>query len=115
LSRFADDGAFDAPPELERRLGKLEAMADQGIDDLRSYVHGLSRRSDRRSALYASLSRFAKRFSDSTGINVVMNCPQNANVGDRLAAEVFHIIAEALSNVRRHTTSNTAAVRLAVE
>ena len=115
LSHFVDNGDSQAPRELEKRLGKLGEMAEQGIDDLRSYVHGLSRSSDSSSVLHEALVRFAKRFSDSTGIIVVISCPQNLHLGDRLAAEVFQLIAEALSNIRRHTTSETAAIRLAVE
>ena len=36
-------------------------------------------------------------------------------IGDRLAAEVFQMIAEGLSNVRRHTLAGRAVVRLARE
>jgi len=98
--------------EIKRRVDKLKEMADQGIEDLRGYVHGLSFKPGKATALFESLQRFAHKFSESTGITVELDCPANLSIGDRLAAELFQIVAEALSNVRRHTSSDTALVWL---
>src|SRR4029079_3404512 len=87
-------------------------MAGQGIEDLRGYVHGLSFKPGKATALFESLQRFAHKFSESTGMTVELDCPANLSIGDRLAAELFQIVAEALSNVRRHTSSDTALVWL---
>ena len=37
----------------------------------------------------------------------------NANMNDRLAAEIFQIVREGLSNIRRHTSSAEARLRMA--
>ncbi len=42
-----------------------------------------------------------------------VNAPTDIRVNDRLAAEVFQMIVEGLSNVRRHTESQRAAIGIA--
>ncbi|MBI3325998.1 MAG: hypothetical protein HYZ81_04745, partial [Nitrospinae bacterium] len=57
--------------------------------------------------------RFAAKFSEATGIAVHLEAASNIRINDRLGAEVFQIVAEGLSNVRRHTSSTQATVALA--
>jgi signal transduction histidine kinase len=47
-----------------------------------------------------------------TGIVIEVHAEKDFRVKDRLAAEAFQIIAEALSNVRRHTKSTQISVRI---
>ena len=58
--------------------------------------------------------RFASRFSEVTGIAVDVQAEEDLVVEDRLAAEAFQMVAEGLSNVRRHTQSPLARVALAL-
>ena len=58
------------------------------------------------------MRRFATKFSEATGIAVQVNARGDIRVGDRLAAEAFQIVAEGLSNVRRHTQAGLATVSL---
>lgn len=44
---------------------------------------------------------------------VYVEAQTDIHVNDRLAAEVFQMVAEGLSNVRRHTSSVHATIRLA--
>jgi signal transduction histidine kinase len=98
--------------QLSSRVGRLKLIAHQGIEDLRNYVHGLSTGRGGRSSLHESLDRFAEKFSAGTGIEVDVRFEPSLSVGDRLAAEVFQIVTEAVSNVRRHTHSPMAIVSL---
>jgi hypothetical protein len=59
--------------------------------------------------------RFASRFSEVTGIAVEVEARDDLRVADRLAAEAFQMVAEGLSNVRRHTQSPQARVGLALQ
>jgi len=101
--------------DISDRVKRLKQIADQGIDDLRNYVHGLTEAAARRSVLRDSLHRFTEKFTEGTGINIELNYAPDLSVRDRLAAEAFQIVAEAMSNVRKHTDSDIAIVDLSCE
>jgi signal transduction histidine kinase len=61
------------------------------------------------------VQRFTKKFAEATGIAVHIEAKTALPVHDRLAAEVFQMVAEGLSNVRRHTRSAQATVTLACD
>ncbi len=52
------------------------------------------------------------RFTSVTGIRVEINARGKIEINDRLAAELFQMVTEGLSNVRRHALCNDAAVDL---
>lgn len=90
----------------------LDAMVALEIQELRGYLSGL-KRSDRSTDLVAgALRRFTDRFTEATGMAVKLIVPDGLQLGDRLAAETFQIVVEGLSNIRRHTESSEATVRL---
>ena len=59
--------------------------------------------------------RFGRKFTAATGIQVQVEVNGELHVNDRLATEVFHIVAEGLSNIRRHTLATTASITLVQE
>ncbi|HSD18777.1 MAG TPA: histidine kinase, partial [Anaeromyxobacter sp.] len=101
--------------EARGHVARLVDVADAEIQTLRGYVREL-RAADARAngtLLDASVLRFCGRFSAATGIHVEVVTEGVSVGGDRLAAEVFQMVAEALSNVRRHTSATRAEVRIA--
>jgi signal transduction histidine kinase len=118
LSQYLKESNLDdaSARDLTQRTFRLEGMAKQSIDDLRNYVHGLSTsETGESSVLFDSLQRFTRTFTAGTGIGIFIEFEPGLRLRDRLAAEVFQMVAEALSNVRKHTTSRAATVRLAAE
>lgn len=102
--------------EARDHLDRLTQLADGELQTLRGFVHGL-RDADAGGAggLAGSLRRYCRRFSEATGIHVdvaVGDVAVGDAAADRLGAEVVHLVAEALSNVRRHTTASRAEVRV---
>jgi len=94
-------------------LDQLVAMTREGIDELRKYVGDLKQTRVDTTPLVDSIRRFAGKFENGTGIHVdVVNGANGLTLNDRLAAEVFQMTAEALSNVQRHTDSRNARVSL---
>jgi signal transduction histidine kinase len=95
----------------------LVEMTDAGIEDLRSYVRALKSGDVAHAGevLVPSIERFAAKFALATGIGVRLAAPGPVRVNDRLAAEAVQMVAEGLSNVRRHTQSVRAVVTVAVE
>jgi signal transduction histidine kinase len=101
------------PEELEHLL----ALTNAGIADLRHYMGELRENGTRDSGLLPggllpAVQRFTKKFAEATGIVVHVEAKTALPVHDRLAAEVFQMVAEGLSNVRRHTRSAQATVTL---
>jgi signal transduction histidine kinase len=101
------------PEELDHLL----ALTRAGLADLRHYMDELRAKGARDSGLLPggllpAVQRFAKKFAEATGIAVHVEAETTLPVHDRLAAEVFQMVAEGLSNVRRHTQSAQATVTL---
>ncbi len=93
-------------------IDRLVELADGEIETLRGYVRELRAECAAGAAgPDASIRRFCLRFSEATGIRVDV-----ATAGDPLAAglgaDVIPLVAEALSNVRRHTRATRAEVRI---
>jgi signal transduction histidine kinase len=99
----------------EDEVGRLLGLTTATIDDLRTGVSGLKTEPDLREGLAPALRRYAAKFAEATGIAVEVSCEGASRLGDRLGAELFQVVVEGLSNVRRHTSAARAAVRLLVD
>jgi signal transduction histidine kinase len=106
------DDLTDTAAKMVQRLEQLIEMTNLGIGDLRSYISGLKGTGERDSSLLPSMHRFASKFSDVTGIAVQVIAENDLPISDRLAAEVFQMTVEGLSNVRRHTHAKEAKVHV---
>ena len=99
--------------EVSRAVERLIALTEGGIEDLRDYIGGLKTGGARKGSLLPALRRFGAKFSEATGIAVTVESDSpDLFLNDRLAGEVFQMVTEALSNIRRHTESKTAFVRV---
>lgn len=105
---LAGGRAAEAGAHVERLL----ALADGEIQTLRGYVRGLrTEGGGEPTALEAAVRHFCRRFTQATGIQVELTTA-GGPVSDRIATEVFQLVTEALSNVRRHTTAARADVAI---
>jgi signal transduction histidine kinase len=91
---------------------ELLELTNQELLELRRYVWGLRAGEERRDVLVPAIERFTSRFSSVTGIKVGVNAHGKIEINDRLAAELFQMVTEGLSNVRRHALCNDAQVDL---
>ena len=98
--------------DIENAIDRLIELTDAGVKDLREYVYGLKESGEKESSLAPAIRRYAAKFAETTGIAVDVNVAPEILINDRLAAEVFHMTVEGLSNVRRHTDSIWAGIRL---
>lgn len=99
--------------EVKGEVERLIELTDVGLDDLRHYTAALRDGGESEGGLLPAVNRFAGKFSEATGIAVHVEAGADLCVNDRLAAELFQMVAEGLSNVRRHTSSLRATVGLA--
>jgi signal transduction histidine kinase len=91
---------------------ELLELTNQELAEMRRYVWGLRAGEERHDVLLPAIQRYAERFSSVTGIRVEIKAHSKVDVNDRLAAELFQIVTEGLSNVRRHALSDDARVEI---
>jgi signal transduction histidine kinase len=91
---------------------ELLELTNQELLELRRYVWGLRAGEERRDVLLPAIERFTSRFSSVTGIKVDVSAHGKIEINDRLAAELFQMVTEGLSNVRRHALCSDAQVDL---
>jgi len=102
-------GSVDVQDDIER----VSQLTRSGITELRRYVGELKDSGEHDGGLVSAVQRFGRKFTEATRIVVRVEAATPIPVSDRLAAEVFQMVAEGLSNVRRHTSSAWATIRLA--
>lgn len=98
--------------DVSSDVDRLLEMTGSGLDSLRDCVSGLREEDRRRSSLEPAVRRFARKFSEATRIEVEVHAGPDFRVGGRVAAEAFQMVAEGLSNIRRHTQASRAKIRL---
>jgi signal transduction histidine kinase len=91
----------------------VSQLTSSGIAELRRYVGELKDSGEHDGGLVSAVQRFGRKFTEATRIVVCVEAATAIPVSDRLAAEVFQMVAEGLSNIRRHTSSAWATIRLA--
>ena len=98
--------------EIRSDIHELLQLTNDELAELRRFVWGLRAGEGRMDVLLPAIERFAERFSLVTGIKVDVEAHGKVKVNDRLAAELFQIVAEGLSNVRRHAFCRDARVEI---
>jgi signal transduction histidine kinase len=91
---------------------ELTAMTVTEIEELRHYIRGLKTSERYDTMLVPAIRRFASKFSTATGITVDVKATKEIGIKDRLAAEIFQMITEGFSNIRRHTHSRRVEAEL---
>ncbi len=103
----------DAGNPLLPELDKLIDMSTQVIVDLRQVAQSV-----RKSAqvgepeLLVALRRQAAQMKKFFGVDIDIVADSSFAVSDRLAAEVFQIVNEGMSNIRKHTMARSGRVAL---
>lgn len=108
LARQAEPGN-----PLFKDLQNLQEMATEELAIMRDVVSKLRGNPGRGGALLASaVKRQALRFEQLFGVKVNVEIDGALPVSRRIAGELFHIVAEGLSNIRRHTRARQAWIQL---
>jgi len=97
---------------IRENVQELLELTVHELAALRRFVGGLRTNEERMDILLPAIERYAERFSLVTGIKVDVAAHGKIKVNDRLAAELFQIVAEGLSNVRRHAFCRDAMVEI---
>ena len=98
---------------LAQDLRQINDMAGQVISELRHYASGFSNPvAQGESVFLASLHRQVEQVRKFYGIDIKVCVDGDFSVSDRLAAEVYHVVSEGLSNIRKHTSARRGAIRV---
>lgn len=103
-----------ADTHVKNQVQRLVEMTDMGIEGLYNYVTNLKAAGRESGELGSSIERFVAKFSAASTIRVEVEMDASIQLNDRLAAEVFQMISEGLSNVRRHTGATRARIKIGV-
>jgi signal transduction histidine kinase len=93
-------------------ISKLLTLTEMEIGDMRGYVESLRHADENCPAFLPAVNRFVEKFGSVTGIVVEVIVEGDLALSGHFAAEAFQMVAEGLSNVRRHTQSSWARVHL---
>lgn len=98
---------------LHGQVRALVELVDTEIGELREVVAGLRAGGPRGdNALVPAVRRQARRFARLFGIDVHLDLPEQFKISREHAAALFHMLNEALNNVRRHTPARQVWVGL---
>lgn len=101
---------------LRQDIERLTEMVTQELAEMRQLVRGLRSSANRPSlALEPAIRRQAARFGKLFGIEVTIDYACDLRLSEPSVAEALHAVSEALSNIRRHTRADRAAIRIACE
>jgi signal transduction histidine kinase len=103
-NQAGDDSAV--APELDRLL----AMCSGVIGDMRDFAHRFKSGRQEEPELLIALRRQLRQVQTFYGLDVMLEVDAAAAINDRMAAEVFQIVTEGISNICKHTRARTAGV-----
>jgi signal transduction histidine kinase len=106
VSRKLEAGNTNVAGDITRLIDQIGRV----IDNLRGYMRQLKSPGGQEQVLLSSIRRFVDTFSATSGIDVQLKLSSDIQLSDRLAAEVFQMVAEGLSNIRRHTQAMRVVV-----
>jgi signal transduction histidine kinase len=109
--------ARDQVPEADGYLDRLVAVAQDAHADVREYILGARSGLPAGSPFVPALEEFLRRFSETYGITAKLSLEPEFT-GERfepmVQAQLFRIIQEALTNVRKHARASRVSVRLGI-
>jgi signal transduction histidine kinase len=106
----AGDGNAVAP-----ELDHLLAMCTEVIGDMRQFADRFRNGRREEPELLIALRRHAGKVRSFFDVDVTLDAQHAPPISDRMAAEVFQVISEGLSNICKHTHARSAGVRMALE
>lgn len=101
---------------ISRRISEIISMTEMTVHDLRNYAATFKEKIPMPGEfLVQAVKHQAERLERFYNVNVELTSHISPLLDGRLAAEVFHMISEGLSNILRHTTAKNAFVEILCE
>ena len=104
----------DNPARAE--VDSLAELVNGEVAALRELISGLRTGNDSGdNALVPAVRRQVRRFALLFGIEVEVDCPDHLPTTRALASALFHMVNEALNNIRKHTAARHVWLKLSLE
>ena len=101
------------PNTTDAQLVRLERLIGSSIDDLRRYVRDLMPPAVSNSDLGTLVRQLAREFQERTGIRCRVSLdPRALATVQSGAVDIVHITRESLSNIARHASASSCAIKL---
>jgi signal transduction histidine kinase len=109
--------ALRIPPQNPARaeVDALASLVNGEVSALRELISGLRTGSGPGdNPLVPAVRRQVRRFSLLFGIDVELECPDTLVTTRAVADSLFHMVNEALNNIRKHTAARKVSIRMTV-
>lgn len=94
-------------------LDKLLDMTTQVIGDMRQFARSVRQgETQTQSELLIAIRRQATQVQQFYDLHITIEAAEGLAISDRLAAEVFQIVNEGMSNIRKHTRARHGVIKL---
>ena len=104
--------AADRKPDAEAELERLRGVADEIYEDIEESITGL-RSNVTELGLVHALRDYVERFEERHQVSVSLRADEAASrLSPPAALQVFRLVQEALTNVRKHSGAHQATVNL---
>jgi len=114
--KYAVEGVAQRVPRNDPARADIDALLElvnSEIGALREIISGLRAGEPRGdNALMPAVRRQVRRFSLLFGVDVQLDGPDELRTSRALAGALFHMVNEALNNVRKHTPARRVWIRL---
>jgi signal transduction histidine kinase len=105
---------IEGPGAVADRIRDLIAMTNQTVRDLRQYADRLrAEKGAPDEFLVAAVKEQADRYYKYYGIRFEVHTHLEGRISGRIAAEVFQMVTEGMSNVLKHTAAKRGGIALA--
>lgn len=96
-----------------QELDKLLAMTTEVIGDMRQFARSVRQgETQTQSELLIAIRRQATQVQQFYDLHIRIDAAEGLAISDRLAAEVFQIVNEGMSNIRKHTRARHGVISL---
>ncbi|HKW44199.1 MAG TPA: GAF domain-containing sensor histidine kinase, partial [Candidatus Eremiobacteraceae bacterium] len=106
------DGDEKAAPRTRKHIRAALSVAREGIGEVRRSLLGLRSGALDGKPLREALLALARRTTSETGIRVRVETSRIPPLAPRVEFELYRIVQEALTNVRKHSNAKTVRVAL---
>jgi signal transduction histidine kinase len=94
-------------------IRKLSDMVGHVIADLRHLTGAIRHRSDLdETAFVVAMRVHTDQLKQFYGLDIAVHVDAELGINDRMASEIFQIVCEATSNIRKHTAATHGSVKL---
>jgi PAS domain S-box-containing protein len=102
-----------ANEEVKQLIAECQMLGDQSLGEIRTLSYLLHPPLLDQAGLVSALQWYVEGFSKRSGIFVELLAEPIGRLQSDVEMALFRVVQEALSNVRRHSASETASIRLA--